>query len=589
MPVDNFYIALYDPERNLIEFPYHVDQYDETPQPYPPGKGLTEYVMRTSKPLLASPEGLDALVEAGEVKRVGAASLDWLGVPLIVENQTIGVMAVQTYTEGIRFSQADLNVLNVVSTQIALVIYRKRIEEQLNSSEEMYRTLVEASPDIIIVTDLENNITFASAHLMDILINGSIEDVIGTNIIQWVHSSDTKDVLEALKRVHQGERVINAQFRLVPEHGREIEVEANANLLRNRKGEGTAVVTILRDVTERRRIEKSLQESERRYHGIFNGVHDAIFVESVDGKILDCNESALYMYGYTREQMLSKIVPDLLPPGVKPVLSTDIPPTTNEIELMNVRSNGEKFPIELSISEQEISGEKMLLVVVRDITERRQAEKVQVVISKVVQATTSTKNLDELYESIHHALGELMPADNFYIALYDPTTNLIEFPYLRDEYDQKPAPHPPGRGLTEYVIRTGKPLLASPEGLEALVQAKEVVRIGAPSLDWLGVPLIVENQTIGVMVVQTYTEGIRFSEADLNVLTVVSSQIALAIFRKRIEAKLHDSEEMYRTLVEASPDVILVADLFGNINFASPNAKSLLQIRSINGGCWTQT
>lgn len=581
MPVDNFYIALFDSQQNLMEFPYYIDEMDEKPAPYPPGKGLTEYVIRTGKPLLASPEGLEALVKAGEVKRIGSLSLDWLGVPLIVEDQTIGVMAVQTYKPGIRFSQSDLELLSVVSTQIALAIYRKRIEEKLNASEEMYRTLVEASPDIIILSDLHNQITYTSQHLQDLLPQIKFEDIIGTNLFDWIAEEDRQKAQANLQRVFRGERVVNAQYLFVSSSGRKIAIEANSGLLRDSKGRGTSAVTILRDITERRMIENALRESENRYHGIFNGVRDAIFVENLDGKILDFNDSAMRMFGYSREQLLKLSVIDLLPPGGRPIMDTDRAITGKPVETVNIRSNGEIFPIELSITRQQIGKQPVLLAVIRDIKERRQAEKIQSVISKVAQSTSSSRNLNDLYKKIHLALGELMPVDNFYIALYNSRADLMEFPYYIDQYDSIPAPHPPGHGLTEYVMRTAKPLLASPEGLEALVQAGEVKRIGSPSLDWLGVPLIVENRTIGVMAVQTYTEGIRFSQADLNVLSVVSLQVALAIFRKQIEEKLNESEEMYRTLVEASPDVIIVADQDGNITFASQHAQNLLQTKTI--------
>lgn len=581
MPVDNFYIALFDSQQNLLEFPYYIDEMDDKPAPYPPGKGLTEYVIRTGKPLLASPDALEALVKAGEVKRIGSLSLDWLGVPLIVENQTIGVMAVQTYKPGIRFSQSDLELLSVVSTQIALVIYRKSIEEQLNASEEMYRTLVEASPDIIILSDLNNKITYTSQHLQDLLPQIKFEDIIGTDLFRWIAKEDQEKVQANLKRVFKGERVINAQYLFVSSSGRKVAIEANSGLLRDSKGRGTSVVTILRDITERRMIENALRESENRYHGIFNGVRDAIFVESLEGKLLDFNDSAMRMFGYSREQLLKLSVTDLIPVGTRPIMETDGSLAGKPVETVNIRSNGEIFPIELSITKQQIGKQPVLLAVVRDIKERRQAEKIQLVISKVAQSTSSSRNLDDLYKKIHSALGELMPVDNFYIALYDSQADLMEFPYYIDQFDSTPAPHPPGHGLTEYVMRTAKPLLASPDRLEALMQAGEVKRIGSPSLDWLGVPLIVENRTIGVMAVQTYTEGIRFSQVDLNLLSVVSFQVALAIFRKQIEEKLNESEEMYRTLVEASPDVIIVADQEGNITFASQHAQNLLKIKAI--------
>jgi len=124
------------------------------------------------------------------------------------------------------------------------------------------------------------------------------------------------------------------------------------------------------------------------------------------------------------------------------------------------------------------------------------------------------KDLPELFRSIHEIIGELMPAQNFYIALYDPATETLSFPYFVDEYDAPPAPKKPGRGLTEYVLRTGEPVLVSPEVFAELEQKGEVESIGVPSIDWLGVPLKAEDKPIGVLVVQSYTEGVRYGEEE---------------------------------------------------------------------------
>jgi HD-GYP domain-containing protein (c-di-GMP phosphodiesterase class II) len=92
---------------------------------------LTEYVLRTGKALLASPEVFDVLVEQGEVESVGAPSIDWLGVPLKVENRIIGVMAVQSYTERVRYGEKEMNIMEFVSTQVAIAIERKRSFEEI--------------------------------------------------------------------------------------------------------------------------------------------------------------------------------------------------------------------------------------------------------------------------------------------------------------------------------------------------------------------------------------------------------------------------------------------------------------------------
>ncbi len=190
----------------------------------------------------------------------------------------------------------------------------------------------------------------------------------------------------------------------------------------------------------------------------------------------------------------------------------------------------------------------------QDITDRKQAEQLQQALFRISETASSAQNLNEMFVLIHSIISELIPAKNFYISLYDPETNMIEFPYFVDEFDPPPPPQPAERGLTEYVLRTGQPLLALPEVFANLVASGDVVSVGAPSVDWLGVPLKnAEDRTIGAIVVQTYTEGMRYTERDLNLLVFVSRQAALAIERKRSEQELRESEERYRTLVENLP------------------------------------
>lgn len=190
----------------------------------------------------------------------------------------------------------------------------------------------------------------------------------------------------------------------------------------------------------------------------------------------------------------------------------------------------------------------------QDITERKKSEKLQHALLEISETANAAGSLDELFTAIHTTINGLIPAHNFYIALYDPDADLIHFPYFVDEHDPPPAPKTPNGGLTEYVLRTGKPLLALPDVFEELIESGEVHLRGARSVDWLGVPLKTSEETvIGALVVQTYTKGVRYTPADRDLLAFVSVQVAQAIERKRSEQALRESEERYRTLIENFP------------------------------------
>lgn len=175
------------------------------------------------------------------------------------------------------------------------------------------------------------------------------------------------------------------------------------------------------------------------------------------------------------------------------------------------------------------------IVIGHDVTEKKKEENIQKVISQVLQTANTVHNLDELFSFIHKAISELMLVENFYIAFYDKENNQLTFPYFIDKYDKNAEPIKFGKGLTEYVIRTGKPALVDKVLDDSLVAAGEIELVGPQSEIWLGVPLKIMDNTIGVLVVQDYQDKFTYTEKHKNILETISHPISMAIERKRVE------------------------------------------------------
>src|SRR5216117_448413 len=207
----------------------------------------------------------------------------------------------------------------------------------------------------------------------------------------------------------------------------------------------------------------------------------------------------------------------------------------------------------------------------RDVTARRRAECVQEAVYRISHTAHTAENLQQLLRAIHEIVSELMPARNFYVSLYNPDKDQLEFPYFVDEIDTTcdVKPRKLRKGLTEYVLRTGQPLLATPEVYERLVAAGEAELIGAPSIDWLGVPLKVKDRTIGVVVMQTYSQGVRYGQSELDILTFVSSQMAMAIERKRIEDAWREQSELLQRIVDNIPVMLVFLDEQGRLSWGN--------------------
>lgn len=309
---------------------------------------------------------------------------------------------------------------------------------------------------------------------------------------------------------------------------------------------------------------------------------EAISILDAEYRITRVNGEFTRMFGFLPEEALGRRIDSLIVPPDRNSETRWIAETLAQgrkitLETKRQRKDGTLLDVFISGAAVIVGGSQVAVYALyRDISEQKRAESLSSALYRIAEKTSSAKDLQQFYASMHATVGELMYARNFYIALYDPLTQLLSFPYFVDEEDPTPVPKKLGRGLTEYVLRTGEPLLCTPDVFDALVQQGEVELIGAASLDWLGVPLKAANNTFGVLVVQSYTGNVRFREKDKEILTFVSQQLASAIEHKRNEEALRRSEARYRSLVQSAVYGIYRSSLDGKFLNVNPALTAML-------------
>jgi two-component system, cell cycle sensor histidine kinase and response regulator CckA len=309
---------------------------------------------------------------------------------------------------------------------------------------------------------------------------------------------------------------------------------------------------------------------------------EAITILNQEHQILRLNAEFTRMFGFAPEEALGRRIDTLIVPPDRNSETRWIADSLSQgrkvtLETKRQRKDGSLVDVFLSSAPVIVGGKQVAACVLyRDISEQKRAEALSSALYRIAEKTSSAEDLQQFYAAIHSIVAELMYARNFYIAVYDPLTQLLSFPYFVDQEDPRPAPKKLGRGLTEYVLRTGEPLLCTPDLFDQLVRRGEVELIGAPSVDWLGVPLKAAGNTFGVLVVQVYADRVRFRETDKEILTFVSQQLASAIEHRRNEEALRRSEGRYRSLVQSAVYGIYRSSMEGKFLDVNPALTAML-------------
>jgi len=285
-------------------------------------------------------------------------------------------------------------------------------------------------------------------------------------------------------------------------------------------------------------------------NALLEQVNDAIITFDKDMMILEWNKGAEKIYGWKADEVVGKfgggsLRVDLSGPQ-KAEATRELEQTGSwKGEVVHKRKDGSTAYLLSSTSQLRDNDGNLLGIIAinKDVTEVVQSEKVKNTVYRISELAHSAHDLHELYTSIHAVIGELMDARNLYIAILEPDGKMLSFPYFVDEKDPPPATSSLGHGLTEYVLKTGKPLLAHPEDIQYFIDRGIIDVIGAPAIDWLGIPLKNEKETFGVLVIQSYSPLIRYGEHEKDILTFVSEQIALSIQRRKIQVELVEARQ----------------------------------------------
>ncbi len=234
--------------------------------------------------------------------------------------------------------------------------------------------------------------------------------------------------------------------------------------------------------------------------------------------------------------------------------------------------------LEEQITKRTRALEKSNLSLKQEIKVREHAEKINRTLFEISNAVNTTLNLEDVYKSIHQSLGRIIDVTNCYICIHDKKNDSLTFPLYRDVTGDRfeeitNLSRLDSLTLSYEVIKSGKPLLISKKEIEDWLKRENKETFGTIAEIWMGVPLKIKNDVIGLMAVQSYSDPDLYNENDVSIINFVSDQVAIAIERKQEE------KERIRliTAIEQAAEAFIITDVNGIIEYVNPAFKRITE------------
>ena len=309
--VENFFIALYDPSKSYLYFPYYVDQYFRGNVRFTKrrlGNGVTEYAIASNKPLFLSGKDIEELAKTNSLHLYGVIPKLLLCVPLRIGDRVTGIIGVKSYDDPNMFDARDLELLEFISGQIALAIARKQSEEELSKYVARLNAIFDSSSHLIWSVNKTLQLTSFNKNYADLIQNqmGLRPTLqVSAEKFGWkmVGNSNRRILETKYRQALRGEPQY-FEFRIDRKDGGEMWLEFYLNPIHYADGVIEEVSGIARDITRRKEAELSLRHSEELFRGIFENLQDIYCRINRQGNVTMISQSVLKRLGYLPDEVI---------------------------------------------------------------------------------------------------------------------------------------------------------------------------------------------------------------------------------------------------------------------------------------------
>ena len=432
-------------------------------------------------------------------------------------------------------------------------VVNRRLHVETNESRERFEAIFHASPDAIVLSRLDSGVIVdfnaAFAELSEV----TRQELLAGKASMPEFWKDPAERRRFSVELRTRGACDNMEALFCRRDGREIVASLSARTV---SLQGIPhVITIARDISTSRLAAETVRKSEALYRSILAASPDGILIVDPGGQIRMASAKAREIFGldgdrdWTGLEFLRLLQPEDRERAADNLALLLRGTVTGPAEYRGIGPAGLSIDVECNaeLIRDEAGAPGNMVIVVRDIGGRKQLEgmqqrnaEVQVVLKEIVEAALSAESLDELYAQVHHWVGKVLPAKNFYIALLAEETGEIVMPYCVDQSGTLPLRRPVGKGMVEYTLRQGKAVHVTLEQFDGLLASGAVnLRYGNIVKEWLGAPMIdAAGHTFGLIAVNLTETSQTFQPQDVEVMSIIAAQVALAIGRKHLEEEL---------------------------------------------------
>ena len=478
------------------------------------------------------------------------------------------------------------------------ITQKKLLENKIRENETLYKSIINASPDGISITDLQGNVQYSSPRALEMFGAESIGEIHNRNLLEFIHPDSHEKAISNISEMLKGNLQGADEYKGLKSDGTVFDIEVNGEFIRDDAGNPQKMIYVTRDISARKFIEDKLRDSEENYRKMVESVNEVLYEVDVQGIITYVSPVIVNILGYTPLELTGTKFFNYLYPEEIPLFlgaigelgAVDAAGTSFEYRF--VHKNGNIIWVRCSPSpvfeNGVMTGHRGILTDINDkelaAQELRRQTRLQQLLMKISN-TYINLAFDDLDAAVNNSLkeiGEFISADRFYIFNYDfekgTTSNTYEWCAEGIEPQMEDLQDVPLEAIPDWVSthkKGGSLLIPDVSALEAgsplreLLEPQEIKSL-------LAVPLMDGTDCRGFAGFDSVRKLHAFSDSETNLLRVFTQMLSSVNKRFETERILVENENRFRNLFENMAQGVVYQNASGFITDANPAAEKIL-------------